>query len=259
MKKFNIIAVLVLAVTSICICSCTNTNKQTDLPDAVDSFTNYQWDEESINLINKVEASTSVEEAKQILVESNLSDKIISYLSNKNGGVSKLEYNFLQPNGDTLIVTDTIGTELRSMISQQRLVVIITYSNGQTEIMFVKCLNGLVSKVSFKDEDFIGMELYTLNQNQGPMHYGATWDDLWNMVYRFNSGSEDLKLYFHAYKKDGYRVKIDLSNKDRLKSATNQYTIKLSKGTSNTNSRTQLEPGDKFRKNMNGSWEFLPN
>lgn len=258
MKKINI-AILVLISLLITICSCTNTNKQTDLPDAVDSFTNYQWDQESINIIDRVEASTSVEDAKQILMESGLSDKIISYLSNKNGGVSKLEYNFLQPNGDTLIVTDTIGTELRSMISQQRLVVIITYSNGQTEIMFVKCLNGLVSKVSFKDEDFIGMELYTLNQNQGPMHYGATWDDLWNMVYRFNTGSDDLQLYFHAYKKDGHRVKINLSNKDRLKKATNEYTIKISKGNAEPSSRIQLEPGDRFRKNMNGNWEFLPN
>ena len=232
--------------------SCKN-NENQKLPDVVTSFTNHDWSQDVDSVITKIESSTTVEEAKVIVSQSSLAKKI----REMSPGVEKMRFSFLSPSGDTLTVEDTLGNKIQGFIDRKRLVVTLFFLHGDSKTFFVACMNGLLTPVN--GEEVIGEEVYYLATGEGPIHHGATWEELWDMVSRFNKGKtcKDNRLFFHAYRKNGRRVLVDLSTLKKVKRRSKKFLIKLSLGGCNPSTRHQLPPGSRFIKKIDGFWEFI--
>lgn len=236
----------VIVVVSLFFSSC---KKEVARVNVVTAFTNHDWPDEVDQYIAQIEASTTVEEARALIITSGLQRRIEEI---NKGHV--LSFIFLSPSGDTLTAVDTLGNKVSGFIDHKRL--LVKMEDGK--VFFVVCMNGLLTPIH--NPEIIGEVLYVLGYAEGPMHHGATWDELWNMVKRFNTGKtcKDQKLYFHAYDRYGNRRIVDLSTLKRVKKSSKKYRIKLSVGGCNPSTRHQLSLGSRFRRNIDGTWEYLP-
>lgn len=208
--------------------------KTTKLPDPVlDLPVQHQWEQSEISVIDSISASTSVAEARAMIGRSGLTENILKYLGIKN---AKVEYYIIKAGKDTLKVTDTLGNTFNGILSKDQLLAKITTPDGKSRSFFVRCMNGMVSPVN---GEYVGSEIYTLAEGEGPMHYGATYEQVWDMAVRYN-------LILTAYRKK-HKVRDAKSLQDFQSLAAQYGIVRIN----------SLQPGDRLKKNFDGSWDYL--
>jgi hypothetical protein len=233
----NFVIVFVLAIIAIFTSSC---NKK-QLPDPVlDLPVQYQWDSSTISLIDSVSAAPSIVEGNKLLYRSNLGTRILDYLGVKEG---KIEY-FIVKAGDTVKVLTKKADTLDGVLSKNQLLVRITPKGGVSKMYFVRCMNGMVSPID--GSMFLGEELYILSEGEGPMHHGATYEQVWDMAGRAHLNLTAYRIDKHGFK---HRVRNAGTLEDFKKLSSKFGLVRI-----NT-----LQPGDRLRKNVDGSWSYLGN
>ena len=232
----NFVIVFVLAIMAIFTSSC---NKK-QLSDPVLGLpVQYQWDSSTVSLIDSVSASTSILEANKLLQKSNLGTRILDYLGVKEG---KIEY-FIIKAGDTVKVLTKKADTLDGVLSKNQLLVRVTPKGGISKMYFVRCMNGMVSPID-DGSMFLGEELYILSEGEGPMHHGATYEQVWDMA-----GRAHLNLTAYRIDKRGLKHRVrNAGTLDDFKKLSTKY------GLVRINA---LQPGDRLRKNIDGSWDYL--
>ncbi|MFZ2150469.1 MAG: hypothetical protein WAZ12_05435 [Candidatus Absconditicoccaceae bacterium] len=227
--------VIILAIVAILTVSC---NKK-KLPDPVlDLPVQYQWDSSTVSLIDSVSAAPSIVEGNKLLQKSNLGTRILDYLGVKEG---KIEY-FIVKAGDTVKVLTKKADTLDGVLSKNQLLVRVTPKGGISNMYFVRCMNGMVSPID--GSMFLGEELYILSEGEGPMHHGATYEQVWEMA-----GRSHLNLTAYRIDKRGFKHRVrNAGTLEDFKKLSAKY------GLVRINT---LQPGDRLRKNIDNSWDYL--
>lgn len=227
---------LILAVMAVMM-SCRKADK---LPDPVTGVPPiHQWNEATLSIIDSI-SSAQPEQARQLIAESNLGQRILNYLGIKQG---KVEY-FIVKNGDTVKVLTKQADTLEGSLTKDQLLVRITPKGGKSQMYFVRCMNGMVSPID--GSVFLGEEIYILSEGEGPMHYGASYAQVWDMA-----GRSHLNLTAYRIDKKGHKHRVrNARTLDDFKKLSAKY------GLVRINS---LQPGDRLRKNFDDSWDYLGN
>lgn len=233
--KTNIFLAIV-AVIVISFASC-----KRSLPDPVTGVPPiHQWDEVTLAIVDSISSSTP-DQARAIIQSSNLGERILQYLNIKEG--AKIEYFVIKASSkDTVKVLDKNDNILDGFLAEDQLLVRITVKGEKSKMYFVRCMNGMVSPID--GSTFLGEEIYILAVGEGPMHHGATYAQVWDMAGRAG-------LNLTAYKIDKKGLKHRVRNARTLQDFK-ELSSKYGLVRINT-----LQPGDRVRKNFDGSWDYL--
>lgn len=237
--KTNLI--LVLAVMTVFIASCGKKN----LPDPVLGVPPiHQWNESTLAIVDSISSAAHAqpEQARQMIASTNLGQRILDYLNLKG---AKIEYFVVNSSSkDTVKVLDKNDKVLSGFLTKDQLIVRITPKGGKAKVYFVRCMNGIVSPID--GSSFIGEEIYILSEGEGPMHYGATYAQVWNMTERYR-----LNLTAYRIDKKGHKHRVrNARTLDDFKKLSEKY------GLVRINT---IHPGDRLRKSFDGSWDYLGN
>lgn len=220
--------------------SCRKADK---LPDPVTGVPPiHQWNEATLSIIDSI-SSAQPEQARQLIVSANLGQRILDYLQIKTG--AKVEYFTIKASSkDTVKVLDKNDNVLDGFLTKDQLLVRITPKGGKAKMYFVRCMNGMVSPID--GSIFLGEEIYILSEGEGPMHYGASYTQVWDMA-----GRSHLNLTAYRIDKKGHKHRVrNARTLDDFKKLSAKY------GLVRINT---LHPGDRLRKNFDGSWDYLGN
>lgn len=237
MKSTIVLAIIIIAVSiSLVFSSC-----KKSLPDPVTGVPPvHQWDGATVSTIDSI-STAQPEQARQLIASSNLGQRILDYLGIK--GAVKMEYYIVKASSkDTVKVLDKHDNILEGILTKDHLLVRVTPKGGKAQMFFVRCMNGMVSSID--GSTFLGEEIYILAIGEGPMHHGATYAQVWNMAGRYH-------LILTAYRTDkkGHQHRVrNAQSLDDFKQLASKY------GIVRINS---LQPGDRLRKNFDGSWDYL--
>lgn len=236
MKSTIVLAIIAVSI-SLVFSSC-----KKSLPDPVTGVPPvHQWDASTLDSIDSI-STAQPEQARQLIASSNLGQRVLDYLGIK--GAVKMEYYIVKSSSkDTIKVLDKHDHVLEGILTNDQLLVRITPKGGKAKMFFVRCMNGMVSPIG--GSTFLGEEIYILAIGEGPMHHGATYAQVWNMAGRYH-------LILTAYRTDkkGHQHRVrNASSLEDFKQLSSKY------GIVRINS---LQPGDRLRKNFDGSWDYLP-
>lgn len=233
MKSTIVLAIIAVSI-SLVFSSC-----KKSLPDPVIGVPPvHQWDGATVSTIDSI-STAQPEQARQLIASSNLGQRILDYLGIKG---AKIEYYVIKASSkDTVKVLDKDENVLNGFLTKDQLLVRVTPKGCKAEMYFVRCMNGMVSSID--GSTFLGEEIYILAIGEGPMHHGATYAQVWDMACRYN-------LILTAYRnKKGHQHRVrNAESLEDFKQLASKY------GVVRINS---LQPGDRLRRNFDGSWDYL--
>lgn len=236
MKTKNLF-LLIISLAIVAACSHPKT-----LPDPVlDLPVQHGWEPGILSVIDSISSSPSTEAAREIISRTDLTRNILNYLDIRE---ARVQYYIIRASAkDTVRVTDISGAVLEGFLRQNQLLVKITTKDGKSRSYFVRCMNGMVDPIN-DSAIYIGELIYTLAEGEGPMSYGATYEQVWSMCTRYHL---QLAAFSRDKRNNQKKIKVVKSLTEFRKLSAKYPIVKIN----------SLQPGDRFRKNIDGSWDYL--
>lgn len=241
MKTRNFIIIVVAIIAAVSIVILAQRKKTEPLKDVVlDLPVQHEWTAKERSVIDSISATTTVAEARAIIKRSGLTERILSLLNIKK---ARAQYYILKAGKDTLKVTDKIGNTIDGLLNKNQLLIKIITPDGKIQKFFVRCMNGMVSPIN-DNATYVGEEIYTLAEGEGPMNYDATYAQVWDMCTRYHL---ELAAFSRDKRNNQKKIKVIKSLGEFHRLSAKYPIVKIN----------ALQPGDRFRKNFDGSWDYL--